>query len=263
MADDLFSGNDQNSENTPPKVPEDKNYLEELVGEGKKFKDVQSLAKGKAEADAYITNLLSRVDEMKSELNTRLTLEQFMDKMNQSRQPDGNRESGNDESPVNREEQNQTPNQNGAATIKPEDIERIIDERERKKVADRNVNEVKERLRQTFGDNYVKELDSRASELGIDRAYLNNLASTSPKAFFRLIGERSQDNSNDSASLFGGRTNVNSETLVNKDGRKPGERTASYYAEIKKKNPSLYWSPEIQIAKHKDAMKLGERFFDT
>src|SRR5688572_12541162 len=75
---DLFSG----SNNEPADSGDDNNQgsiLEQLVGEGKKFADAEALAKCKAESDAFIETLKREQAELRRELDTRLSLEDFLD----------------------------------------------------------------------------------------------------------------------------------------------------------------------------------------
>jgi hypothetical protein len=37
----------------------------------------------------------------------------------------------------------------------------------------------------------------------------------------------------------------------------------SFYKKLKAQDPKKYESSEVQVKMHKDAMKLGERFFDV
>ncbi len=59
MSDDVFTSN-QNGEN--------ESALDALVGEDKKFNDVEGLAKGKQESDAHITKLEGEASELKTQL---------------------------------------------------------------------------------------------------------------------------------------------------------------------------------------------------
>src|SRR5688500_13285080 len=69
----------------PDPVDEDKDGEAELVGEGKKFKDHKSLAKGKAESDAFISHLQKELAEMREELNKRITFEDLMTKITENK----------------------------------------------------------------------------------------------------------------------------------------------------------------------------------
>src|SRR5687767_13359404 len=91
---DLFSNPDQGQEQEPS------NYLEALVGEGKKFKDLEALARGKWESDRMITHKNREFDQLREdylkkdeELKTRARLEELVDRL--SNPPQSNREEPN------------------------------------------------------------------------------------------------------------------------------------------------------------------------
>jgi hypothetical protein len=82
MTQDLLSGGDN-----AISFDETKNYLEELVGDGKKFRDYESLAKGKAYADAMIEHMKAEQAAMRndyqslnSKYNAREKLEDLVEK---------------------------------------------------------------------------------------------------------------------------------------------------------------------------------------
>ena len=58
---------------------------EDLVGEGKKFKTIDDLAKGKAQADTHITNLEKELAELRQDLSARLTVEDFVSRVGKPR----------------------------------------------------------------------------------------------------------------------------------------------------------------------------------
>lgn len=61
MSDDVFTNDNQDSGN--------ESALDALVGEGKKFNDVEGLAKGKQESDTHITKLETEAAELKTQLD--------------------------------------------------------------------------------------------------------------------------------------------------------------------------------------------------
>src|SRR5712672_125043 len=62
MTESLTEGAEPSLELDPTKE-----YLQELVGDGKKFKSPEDLARGKYEADSYIKILERRLDEMRDD----------------------------------------------------------------------------------------------------------------------------------------------------------------------------------------------------
>lgn len=50
--------------------------------------------------------------------------------------------------------------------------------------------------------------------------------------------------------------------LITEDAERQ-KRTMSYYQNLKKENPTLYLDPVMNTQMHKDALVLGEAFFDA
>ena len=245
----LFEGEDRNQ----PIIDPNKNWLEEYVGEGKKFKDPEDLAKGKAHSDAFIYRLQKETEELRKELNTRIKLEEFMDRMN-SQNTDGAHQATQTAGTGN-----QT---NGTASnaTSPDDIESLIEQRlaqrEAEKTQKQNVEIARSRLVEMFGDNYQAELEARTNSLGLTKEFVANLAKTQPKALFALLGLEGQQKKDD--SVFTPRGSVNTSGLGNSGSQ---EKNWAYYEKIRKQNPAAYFSVPVQNEMHKQASKLGERFY--
>lgn len=257
MTDSLFNAQDNTGDDTPPAADPNKNWLEELVGEGKKFKDPNELARGKAEADAFIERLKREQEELRTELNTRLTLEQYLDKMGSNANQNQN---GRSDPPPNE------PNGDGSNTtaLKPEDIERLIEtkvsEREKQRIQSQNRAEVKQKLTEAFGNDYISKLKEVGGALGLSAERLDEMAAESPKAFLKLVGADTapQNQQRKPDSLFVPPTGQTTQTRT-----VSGDRTKSYYDTLKKNDPKNYWSAAVQNQMHKDALRLGENFFDS
>lgn len=225
-----------------PTIDENKNYLEELVGEGKKFSDPTALARGKYEADLFVERLKQENLGLRNELNSRVKMEEFLDKLNTSSQqksPDA----GQQPSDLDK----------GTPGLKPEDVIQLLDKREQQKAASQNVNRVKERLQETLGPNYANKLKQVAQDLGLSTDNLNSLASTSPDAFFKVVGiETKKEQDLFQAPL----RNQMSPTFTPKDTVKDW----NYYEDLRKKDKIRYWSTAVQNQMHQDAMRLGDKF---
>lgn len=242
MTDDLFTGADQSTETTPEVK------IDDLVGEGKKFKTVEDLAKGKLEADRFIEKLTREQAELRNELNTRIGLTEFLDQIKnsttQQNQPSGD---------------NQVRNGGENATaLTPEQIEELLDRKltakEQARIASENLKVTKQKLAEAFGPNYVNKLNEEANNLGLSKEYMNNLAATAPQALFKLLGV---DNRAQPQDLFTPPSNGFRTPTANA----PVERTQSWYDQLKAKDPKQYWDAKTQVQLHKDAIRLGERFF--
>lgn len=223
--------------------------LEDLVGEGKKFKSVEDLAKGKLMSDKFIEQLKTENEDLRKEVKTRITLEEFMTKVNPTATTQ-NTDPVTNQNPVSEKQ---------TSAMTPEQLKKIISdelaERESANTARQNLNAVKQRLQDAFGPNYVTTLDEKAQSLGLTRDFFNQLAATQPNALFAMLGV---DNKRPEPGLF---TPPPSAMQTSARSNTPVDRTESFYKNLKKSNPSEYWSASTQTQMHRDAIRLGEKFF--
>lgn len=264
--EDLFSSNTsaagdqttlplfENEGTREPVIDPNKDWMAEYVGEGKKFKDAADLAKGKAHSDAFIARLQQEMDGLRKELNTRIKLEEFMDRMNSQNS------SGANQTTQTAGQGNQTDGTASNATSTP-DIEKLIEERLAAKEAElrerQNIETAKAKLQEVLGPDYQQELEARTNQLGLTKEFVANLARTQPKALFALLGlEGQQARRND--DIFAPKGSVNTAGLGQ---NQPSEKTWKYYENMRRQNPATYWSSQVQNEIHKQAAKLGERFY--
>ncbi len=244
MTDSIFTNNTPSVEQPPEK------FFETLVGEGKKFSDPEQLARGKWESDKFIEKLQEELSGMRQELNTKLTLEQYIDRMADSQ---------NRNSPPPPNEPNSNGGNEDLQGLKPEDVNRLIEqrisERETERIQAENLRTVKDTLTQSLGPEFATKLKSIAQDLGMTEEDMTNMAKTKPKALIALVGV--QGTKNPSQELFtppsGQRTQINQSTP---------DRTFKYYENIRKTDPKTYWTPSVQNQMMKDASRLMEKFYD-
>lgn len=222
----------------------DKNYIEQLVGDGKKFKDANALAKGKMQADLFVQKLLAE----KRDLEARITNTQSMEDLIKSLKND---QTTPDPGEVRR------PNE--VTGTNPEDIQRIVQEtvaaREEEAKKTRNLSEVTETLKNQFGSNYVAELEERTKDLGVGKAFLDDLAKTNPKAFLKLVGVETKKET--PMSVFSPPpSRINSGATIQSVST---EKTYSYYEKIRKSDPATYRS--LQSEMFTQASRLGDDFY--
>jgi hypothetical protein len=215
-------------------IEEGKDYVAELVGDDKKFKDVQSLARGKLESDNYIKELTSRLDDLRKELDSRTSLDAFLQEMKGLKTPPQNGQVQKDDTPV-------TPQ---AVPLDDSTLEQRLDEllerRVRQQKSESNLDQVQRVLKDQLGDQAKNVINNKAKELGMSVKDLEGLATQSPSAFFTLVGisaERQQV------------TNVPpARSSVNPGPQSPmGVKNKAYFDNLKKTNPSAYWSPQTTV----------------
>lgn len=247
MTDDIFS-----TDKTV--VDADKGALEALVGEGKKFKTVEDLAKGKQESDAFVEQLQGenktirdRVVELEGASDKQATVAELIAAVKATEQ-------GSEKDKV-------TP-------LTPEDLAKQVKnimqgETDAQTRASNRALANQSVLDKVKGDVEAAKsyLAERAKQLNLTVAGLTELGETSPTAFAALVNtdltiESSQANI---SSLDGKNTNATDNSAgVQVDGH----NTRVYFDALKKElGPQKFWnSSKIQGEMHKAKVALGERF---
>lgn len=231
--------------------------VDALVGEGKKFKTVDDLAKGKAESDRVIMAREQELAELREELKKRETVEDIIQRV--TRPPV--------QSPLPVTESQPTPATSG---ITDEDlvqrIREVTSEATRAEKVARHAEEVATRLVEVFGSEEAanRAITAKAQELGVSVEFLQSTAVQSPKAFYAQIGLDAVPTSPQSTPRTNG--SIVPEALGNNhQGPKPG--TYSYYQEIlRTKGSTAYFDPRVQNQLMKDAFaasKNGIDFYKT
>jgi hypothetical protein len=217
-------------------------YLAELVGDGKKFRTVEDLAKGKAESDRYIATLTAQLDEARTEVQKRIALEELKTAILE-------RDNNNNQTPP-------TPVAPGSV-VDADSIEELVNkkltEAEATKIRNANEAAVADKLTSVWGENAKVELARAGAAIGMSLKELQDIGQRSPQALFKLIGVGNQPVAN------GGTVPRSSERSGNDNLN--GERTKAYYDKLKASNPKAYWDKRNQIQMNKDAMRLKERFY--
>lgn len=164
---------------------EEKDYLNELVGEGKKFKTVQDLAKGKAIADNFVERLKTELSELRTQLRARNTVEELLAKKNST--------NVDTTSADNQQDTGENVN-NGAPSLK--DLESLLDrkltEKEQLTARQRNLEQVKNTLIDNWGTDFPRKLAEVARQNGYSQQMLDQMAQENPNAFYRLVDLKPQ-----------------------------------------------------------------------
>lgn len=241
MTDAVF-----NSSNDAPAA----SPLETLVGEGKKYATVEDLAKAYVHADAFIKSTTRELQEVKEELNVRLDTEQVLARARQN------------QSNVEPQPSPQTPVKEATTPLSDEDLAariREVTQAERlRETAAQNVTTVATKLIEQFGDEAKANefVRNKAAELGVGVEFLQDVAARSPKAFFSSIGLENAPPKTPPTSPTRG--DVNTEAFRN-NGTQVKQGTYAYYENLRKSDPKTYFSRDVQLQMHKDAMAAAAR----
>lgn len=244
------------AETTAPEQPifdPSKDYLPELVGEGKKFKSQEDLAKSKVQSDLFIDELKRELKEtreyalqLKNDNQSKANLQELIDQL-QSRQSDSTTPARD----------NPTSEQ---APFDPKQIKDLVSSTVQEittaEKQNQNFNMVMSKLQERYGSNYANVLKQQIDELGITREDINEMARKQPKVVIKTLGLdaaprqdgfQAPPRSTDNRSSFAPTTQ---------------ERTWTYYQNLRKTDPAAYFTTKIQDQLHRDHMSLGSKFED-
>jgi hypothetical protein len=230
--------------------PTSPSILGDLVGEGRKFNDVEALARGKVEADRFIEQMKQENASLKADLDKQAYKIGVSDKMEEMASastvelPDPNQNSG-------------TLNQANTQQVSSEaDIESLVEQtlrkREQEGVAKNNIALVESELDKAYGTEAASAVQQKASELGLPMAELQSMAAKSPAAFMQLMGKAAPSYS----PLIQGSIRTEGSTM-----QANSEKDFGFYQKLRRENSKLYYKPSTQRAMMADAERLGSSFY--
>lgn len=236
---------------TPTSEEAVQNFLEEYVGEGKKYKSVEELAKAKHHADKHIDELKTDLTSLKDFVAAQF--EQMANKRNE--EPKGPKEVDGERQPAPAA----PPEADG------EDLEariaKILEERDETSRLQKNANLAQEVMIEHFGsqEEAVKAVRQKAEEMGVSPQFLADTAFRSPKALFNLMGIN-PDEKPRTPTTPASSSDVNPR-MMDKTNPNPKQGTMAYYDQLRRSDPKKYWSVDVQSQLMKDALERGSDFF--
>lgn len=244
---------DQN--NQTEMVDQTKDYLKELVGEGKKFKSPEDLARGKYEADLTVQSRNKELSQLRDdylklreEYNAKAKLEELVAQLSDPERRQQRTSSDNDQ------RANDTVNQ-PQIDLKQIDVlvTNKLQEHETTRRQTENAELVRSKLIEKLGPNYQASVEKQLSDLDLSRDAFNLLAKTNPKLVFKTLGLDASNQTEDFQAPM---------ETTGRFAPRVQKRTWSYYQDIKQKDPKGYSSPKIQSQMMEDASRLGKDFED-
>lgn len=240
-----------------PAFDETKNYFEDLVGEGRKFRDEKELAKSKVLGDLYIKDIVRQKDELansyielKAQYDAQAKLVDLVDRI-------GDQKRTNNDDTLNVIKN--VPDNSIDLDSLDKRFEQLLSKREKVQIENENLKKSQKMLKEGLGDNYVNVIRSRIDDLDLSEEDVNALAKRSPKTLARVLGIELEQKSN-TPNMF----QSPPVSQRRSDTFKPAvqKRTWSYYQEQKKTNPRIFLDPKIAIQMHDDHIALGSAFED-
>ncbi len=213
---------------------EEPKLLNELVGEGKKFRDTEALARGKKESDDFIVRLQEENAQIRKELQSRPTADEITNRVKDtlSTVTKPTTEVVNQPTPFTK------------ADLQPV-VKEILAQTQQQDRARVNVEEVTVKLDTLYGDRQKasKFLADKASELGVSIQYLEQTAAQSPKAFYSLVGVTDNPNTQTNSTRTKG--------SISTDSLKQGtDESWEGFQKLRRENKAKYFSPAVQNRIH-------------
>lgn len=243
----VFSGETTTTEQQTTSTQE-ASALAALVGEGKKYKTVDDLAKAYVHADTFIENIKRENSELKEDLTKRLSAEQILEEIKKTGATTSTNDQGDKTNPLLADESK-------LLNL----VDKRIEDRKLGEIRTNNIMAADKAIKDMFGDKAVQVLQSKSIELGVPVKWFEDMAAQSPQALFTLLGI--DGNKRSTASPNATRGTVNQETIShNPTGVKQG--TYKWFQELRKSNPSQYFTPKIQNEIMAKRIELGDKFYD-
>lgn len=225
-----------------PSVDPQKNYLEELVGEGKKFKSPEDLARGKYEADEFIRMKNAEYDKLREDylklheqFQARASMEQLVDRL----------------STAQTQNRDNTTDADNKPAYDPREVESLIaskyQEFETQKTAQQNFKLVQDKLQERYGANYSTVVKQQIDNLGLTKEFVDDLARKHPQVLLKTLGVYDQTPTETFQSPA--RSSVRSDHFAPQTPK----RDWAYYENLRVNNPRLYTDPKTQLQMHEDA----------
>jgi len=237
-------------EQTQEDTQTQESYLQKLVqAKGENWSNPEVQAKGKLEADGYISNLESQLTELREELNKQDYSKTLLDQLQEQAADPTTAKLGE---PSNN---SSTNSQNTTASLSEDDlkslVEKTLTEREKGTALANNLSLVDQELEKSFGTEAKTKVANKAKELGMSMERMREIAAESPQAFFSLIGEPEKTFS----PMVQGSVRTEGVNMQNST-----ERDFSYYQKLRRENRNLYYSAKTQQQMFQDKDRLGEKF---
>jgi len=231
---------------TEEQTPE--NFLEHLVGDGKKFSDAESLARGKFESDRHVTNLERQIAELREDIDQGTKITELMEMVRKQNESTEKTETTSTES----------HSETSSGQMTEDELKSLISthvsERDKQTAEAKNLAEADKALRDKYGETSARVVKERADDLGMSVEEMQEFASRNPKGFFRLMDMDSTRK--ESGSFVGGGQRSESVPLKNAN-----TRDFAHYQDLRRKNKALYHKPTTQQAMMDDLASMGKEAF--
>lgn len=232
-----------------------RSYLNELVGEGKRYSSPEEVARAKIFQDAHIKQVEAENKQLREDYSrareeniAKAKLEDLLDQIQ------GRREPNPQEPPTPRREE---------TAINAEQIKSLIQNEIRQtRLTDtynQNLQTVKNKLIERFGDNYTDVYKQQIERLDLTQQEADDLARRKPTTFMHLLG---LDQPKSAQQQYTTPPRQQTSTPQTPMQAPPEKRTWAWYENLRKTDRNKYLDSKTQVQMLQDRMELGESFND-
>lgn len=249
---ELFDKDNQDSSQTNDEPQEGQSYAEYFIGEGKKYATQEDAMKALYHSQNYIPQLEDENKGMRNDLNSRLALEELVNKLENGASNHSDNQSDNDE----RHNESNLPDVNGLSKEEvAQMVKELLTEDKTRSQYERNVDSCVEQLNKMYGSAYRSVVNDVAKNTGMTQEALTEMAGKYPQAFIKLVSDSSPDGKQNATNINQG---IPPTTSVNTTARpRSNGKDWAYYENVRKTNPGTYWSIQFQ-KQMREAAERGE-----
>lgn len=204
--------------------------VEALVGEGRKYSTVEELAKAYINADEFIDTLKEENNELRAKYTKAKTIDDVLERLQQQ----------------TTNSQDEESEQNGHISVSVADIQAIVADTvtglETSKTRQANQAAADRALKERFGDKAGEIFKSVANTPELKRIY-TELAQVDPQRFVALFDSVPKNTS----QVDSGSSVASTQMHFSTSNRAATVGAKEYYDNVRRTNPSLYYSQQFQI----------------
>ena len=256
---------------------EPESLVNELVGDGKKYKTLEDLAAAKLEADRFIDQLIREKRQLEKRLKKSMDLGKFLEEIEKRRATPSNPDEMEDQherderaaDKMNPTEET-SERKNEPVDNLEEVVERVLEKRSLEARKQANLSMLLSEYKNAFGENAEAKLAEKMNDLGLDKDAFELLLAKSEAAVRKLFDVDSLNHTdNQTASPLGDTERSNVHNMMSDSVEMTLERAMregapkSFWDKLRRENRQKYLTRDIQAAITRSARKLGDAFWNN
>lgn len=221
-----------------------------LVGEGRKYKTIDELAKAYLNADSFIEQLKAENQELRTKTIQAKTIDEVLERL-----------SANQNNAATTTVSDQAPSTNG---LSAEDVAKIVQQTvtglETTKIKEGNIKKADAKMRELFGDKAAEVYKNVAKTPELHNAYMK-LAEADPEQFVALFNKGQSSTSQGSQVDSGSSVNTTTTYTSGNNVRENTQGTKEYYSKLRREDPKKYYSQQVQLEMNRVATADPKKYF--